>query len=193
MWKWIYPNHVAKNWVVIKSLPGGEQQALHTDYRLWERPSGGDPADRLIILDYSRVPATLLLAVEPNTKIQFYGWNRYVADLEDKAAIKAVTLDAGDVVLFRGDMIHAGAAYEKTNIRVHAYLCPESMGIEPDTYIVPVLQDQFPTVAKCADQGRCIFFGCKYKPNGEHREENLKRHIGRAHGARVSEKVKTLR
>jgi hypothetical protein len=92
-----------------------------------------------------------LLAVEPNTKIHFCGWNWYVSDLEDKAAIKTVTLNAGDVVLFRGDTIHAGAAYEKTNIRVHTYLCPESMDIEPDTHIVPVLQDQFPTVAQCAD------------------------------------------
>lgn len=31
-------------------------------------------------------------------------------------------LNRGDVVVFRGDLVHAGAAYEELNHRVHCFL-----------------------------------------------------------------------
>jgi hypothetical protein len=33
-----------------------------------------------------------------------------------------VRLQAGDVLIFRGDLVHAGAGVEKANVRLHAYM-----------------------------------------------------------------------
>ena len=59
------------------------------------------------------------LALQDNTNLISYGWNCIVADEEEE---EIISMKAGDVLLFRGDLVHAGAAYEDTNIRVHAYV-----------------------------------------------------------------------
>jgi len=33
-----------------------------------------------------------------------------------------LTLNAGDMLIFRGDLVHGGAAFDKLNVRVHFYL-----------------------------------------------------------------------
>ena len=33
-----------------------------------------------------------------------------------------VLLDKGDILVFRGDLVHAGSSYKDDNIRIHAYL-----------------------------------------------------------------------
>ena len=33
-----------------------------------------------------------------------------------------VKLQAGDVLIFRGDLVHAGAGIERANVRLHAYM-----------------------------------------------------------------------
>ena len=45
---------------------------------------------------------------------------------------KTVTLNAGDVLIFRGDLVHAGSAHssdEVTNVRIHCYLEPSDGSI----------------------------------------------------------------
>ena len=39
-----------------------------------------------------------------------------------KSERKIVTIKPGSLLLFRGDMIHCGAAYTSLNIRLHCYL-----------------------------------------------------------------------
>ena len=98
-WQWFYPNHVASNWVLIKSLPGGKRQALHTDFK---------PTSAIQVLDFARVPPSLMIALQPGTRLHTYGWNRLVGDEEDERVIE---LQASEMLIFRGDMIHAGASY----------------------------------------------------------------------------------
>jgi len=38
-----------------------------------------------------------------------------------------LALNAGDVVVFRGDLVHAGATYEKRNVRLHVSLDVEDI------------------------------------------------------------------
>ncbi|KAJ0396262.1 hypothetical protein P43SY_003849 [Pythium insidiosum] len=139
-WRWIYPNHSATKWDLMKSLPNGQRQAFNVDFR---------PQMDNQVADYTLMPVGLLLALESDTSIHIYGWNRLLCDEEDEDTI---TLEAGDMLLFRGDMIHAGASYDKKNVRVHAYLKrddDEDDG-DQDTYFVPILGDHFPTFADAA-------------------------------------------
>jgi gentisate 1,2-dioxygenase len=33
-----------------------------------------------------------------------------------------VSMNAGDIMIFRADTVHAGSAYQQENIRIHVYL-----------------------------------------------------------------------
>jgi hypothetical protein len=43
-----------------------------------------------------------------------------------------VRLQAGDVLLFRGDLVHAGSAYNAANVRLHCYLDAADVSRPPD-------------------------------------------------------------
>lgn len=76
----------------------------------------------------------------------------------DEAAERVHTLDAVDVLIFRRDTIHAGAAYDTENIRVHASLRntkTDHSQININTYLVPVLEEQLPSLAMSVANGRC--------------------------------------
>ena len=45
-------------------------------------------------------------------------------------------LEQGDVLVFRGDMVHAGAAYESRNVRMHVYVWWDSRKQIKNTNIV---------------------------------------------------------
>ena len=36
--------------------------------------------------------------------------------------VHQLTLNCGDMLVFRGDLVHAGAAFDQLNVRLHAYL-----------------------------------------------------------------------
>ena len=40
-----------------------------------------------------------------------------------------VRLDVGDVLLFQGDVVHAGAGYASEHFRIHAYIDPPVIAI----------------------------------------------------------------
>lgn len=60
---------------------------------------------------------SLLIALQPETSI-LYEEN----SLDSSPNVKTVAMTTGDVLLFGGNFVHAGAAYEETNIRLHTYL-----------------------------------------------------------------------
>jgi hypothetical protein len=50
---------------------------------------------------------------------------------------ETVELDAGDVIVFRGDLIHAGSAYSSHNLRLHAYIDHPSVPRPPNkTWVI---------------------------------------------------------
>ncbi len=50
-------------------------------------------------------------------------WPRAIrSDASCKIKPMQVKLRAGDVIVFRGDLVHGGAATEVENVRVHCYL-----------------------------------------------------------------------
>lgn len=61
------------------------------------------------------VPLVMFLATEDDTRL-------HVRPFDKDGAEETVTLNAGDLVIFRGDLSHAGAAYDKNNLRIHVYI-----------------------------------------------------------------------
>lgn len=88
-------------WVVIHSRPGCAPQHLHTDYHL---ASCAELSDE-------QVPVACLAALEPNTRLR-------VGPGPDEL----IHIPVGSVLVFRGDFVHGGAAYEVDNVRLHCYL-----------------------------------------------------------------------
>ena len=82
--------------VSLHSLAGCEQQQFHTDY------------DKHLVRKAEAKPLGVLVALEDETSLV----------LQDRV----VLLGAGDVLVFDGDLVHAGAAYEHGNTRLHLYL-----------------------------------------------------------------------
>ncbi len=103
---------------VLKSLPGCKRQEWHVDY---------SPADCAAV---RRKPLGLLLAFQNGTKFQCIVAGRPTT----------IDLDAGDFVLFDGDLVHCGAAYAKTNYRLHAYVDVEGVKVSDTTWLVDATQ-----------------------------------------------------
>ncbi|KAL3665165.1 hypothetical protein V7S43_009794 [Phytophthora oleae] len=127
-----FPAAQASAWNVLKSLPGGPAQAPHRDFPV----NMGDAFD---FWDYTQLPGSMMLAVQDDTILHGYGgWNRIAADLKEHVLIR---LNRGDVIMFRGEFIHAGAGYDTTNIRIHCFLEPPAFQHAPNTTTIVALLD----------------------------------------------------
>ena len=82
--------------VVIHSDPGCQRQDWHCDY---------DPD---LVTASTCSPMGVVVAIEPGTKFE--------------TPENAYSLTEGDILAFTGETVHAGAAYEKSNTRIHFYL-----------------------------------------------------------------------
>lgn len=109
----IVDKRLGDDFVFLLSEAGCAEQTVHTDF---------DPNKKYnddgIAQGY---PLGCLLALESGTKLVVWpGSNNF--DTEKTYLRTEVTLNAGDVLLFRADLLHAGAAYDQSNIRVHCFL-----------------------------------------------------------------------
>lgn len=121
-----FPHHTARDWVLLESRPGCRQQAAHTDYV---------PIPELTAARDEEVPLLFLLALEDDTRLEV--WPRTHRPRRYPVFRTTVGLSAGDAVLFRGDLVHAGSAYERQNLRIHAYLDHPAVPRDPNrTWII---------------------------------------------------------
>jgi len=111
----LFKDHQDKNpspWVIVYSSPGCQEQAAHTDWIPCEDISKG--ADAL----------SCIVALENNTTLTVWPgshkWVRQPSQCLHNSEL--IYLEAGDVIFFRSDLIHAGSAYIKANVRLHCYL-----------------------------------------------------------------------
>jgi len=88
----------------ITSLEGCTQQKVHYDY---------DP-DHVQCLPPPQKPRSAILSLRPGTRLIVYD-----STLEH---LVLVPVEPGSILLFDGDVAHAGAAYHAENTRVHVYL-----------------------------------------------------------------------
>jgi hypothetical protein len=91
----------------LLSLSGCIKQRPHTDF---------DPGAK-----GSALSLACLIALEEGTQFHFY--------LGGDKNERLVSLHPGDLLVFRGDCPHSGAAYEKENIRIHMYVDLQRRGV----------------------------------------------------------------
>jgi len=91
------------NWVILKSTPGCERQQPHTDY---------DP-ELISRCAPAHIPLLVLVSIMPDTYLDLWDAN---------GNHERVSMDAGDILIFRADTVHAGSAYQRENVRIHVYL-----------------------------------------------------------------------
>ena len=94
---------------VLKSLPGGGVQQMHQD-----------------IVDPQFVCFAGIVAVQEGTKI-------WLKDFGSKDAMREIEIPVGYVLLWRGDLLHAGSAYEeKENRRIYFKVLPKGKSFDPE-------------------------------------------------------------
>lgn len=103
------PTWIAKRFAFLKSTPGGQRQGPHRDYLHTD----------LTPLSGLQLPGSAIMCLEDEVRIGLFGVDGFRAILDD---MKIAHLKKGDVLFFRGDVIHCGMAYEKTNTRLHCFL-----------------------------------------------------------------------
>jgi hypothetical protein len=118
-----FTRHHADSMIVLLSLEGCQAQLSHTDYSdvmLKSALESGDDA---------KMPLACLVALQNGTAFDVWpGAIRF--DSSRSFEHLRVILNAGDMLIFRGDLVHAGAAtgVDCRNVRVHAYLDAEGTG-----------------------------------------------------------------
>lgn len=85
---------------VLLSEPGCMRQQLHRDFNLEARR-------RETLMSYLAI-----LALQDGTKLVVL----------TKDGLKIITLNAGDLFIGRGDLVHSGSEYDCMNIRLHWYI-----------------------------------------------------------------------
>lgn len=119
-----------RDWNVLQSLPGCKSQQPHTDYVPTEHF-----VKKMNELDapenYSKIPLLCLVALESNTYLDVWENSiRLITSSDEKLkdytdpdiVLNHICLQAGDILMFRPDLVHAGSSYSEENIRLHVYL-----------------------------------------------------------------------
>ena len=115
--KLYFPGYVLADPVILFSVAGCKEQRPHTDYNPYS--------------NYTMTPWGMIFAIEPDGA-QFVVWpyshkiirrtGESFAPPQMKRTV--INLSQGDVLFFRGDLVHAGASYDRDNMRIHAYIDP---------------------------------------------------------------------
>jgi ectoine hydroxylase-related dioxygenase (phytanoyl-CoA dioxygenase family) len=109
----------ATDLVILESLPGCQIQSAHTDYI---------PDAALLETGDDSVPLLAVVSLEPATTLEVWPTSHRLirrgrlTRVTRKVTRHTVELASGDVIVFRGDLVHAGSPYAARNIRIHAYL-----------------------------------------------------------------------
>jgi hypothetical protein len=124
--------HCVDYFVLLRSLPGCERQLAHSDYI---------PDEELLSCNAEDRPMLCILALEDNTKLVVWPSSHKVIQGRGRAMPpilpRVVVLQAGDALLFRADLVHAGAEYDQENIRVHCYIDSKAVKRNPNrTWII---------------------------------------------------------
>ena len=124
-----FGDYVVRNFVILQSLPGCQEQEAHCDYV---------PTPELLETTDDTVPLLFFLALEDDTTLEVWSGSHRVVRGEHRVIHKQqLKLNAGDAVFFRGDLVHAGSAYSKKNTRIHCYLDHPSVKRDPNrTWII---------------------------------------------------------
>ena len=94
-----YPDLQLELVTVFKSLPGGGQQSWHADFSVFNFPRFAG-----------------LISLDDSTKL--------IIKNDGNEGDRVLRILEGEMVIFRGALVHAGAAYEKENRRIYFKAIP---------------------------------------------------------------------
>lgn len=116
-------HHTVQDLVIVRSEACCKRQQLHYDY----------DTNKLKSMYKKDYPYGLIVSVSDNS--------RFIIKPNNSKA-KIVYLNKGDVLIFRGDLLHAGAEYYNENIRLHAYIDSKKYKREKNTTYKPSLSHE---------------------------------------------------
>ena len=124
-----YPKHKINDAVLLQSMPGCRRQAAHCDYV---------PSAELTNTNTNTMPLLFILALEENTYLDVWSGSHLRKSVRSNPILPSrLTLNAGDAIIFRPDLVHAGSAYDKSNTRIHFYIDHPSVPRDPNrTWII---------------------------------------------------------
>ena len=131
--------HHVEDFVLLRSLPGCKRHAAHTDYI---------PDRSLLQCEPRKLPLLVLVALEDQTKLVVWPGSHKVVQGRGRALQpiepKTILLTRGDALVFRADLVHAGAEYETENLRIHCYIDSDLVKRNPNrTWIIGKHADEF--------------------------------------------------
>jgi len=107
----LFPYHIPNDPIILRSDAGCLQQIEHADY---------PPTDKLIDAGDS-LPLACVIALMPNTYFEIWPGAISFDRVQQYERVR-LTLNTGDMLKFRGDIVHAGAAFDQFNVRLHFYM-----------------------------------------------------------------------
>lgn len=125
-------SHKINDFVLLRSLPGCSRQLAHTDYI---------PDTSLLQCEAEKIPYLFLYALEDETHLIVWPGSHKVIQGRGRTIVPIqptkITLQAGDALVFRADLVHAGSEYENENIRIHCYIDSKDVYRHPNrTWII---------------------------------------------------------
>lgn len=104
--------------VILHSKIGCKEQGSHQDY---------EPNDIFVNGNTNEIPLSAVLALE-ETNTGLVVWRKSIRISSDDTDIsnmkiekEIVKINRGDILVFRGDLVHAGSGYEEENTRIHCF------------------------------------------------------------------------
>jgi hypothetical protein len=111
----LFLKHHAKDMVLLRSDPGCGPQLAHTDYTQTALRMARDDC----------MPLGCVIGLMKDTALDLWPGAIRCFDAPRDGRVfrhKRVILQPGDLLVFRGDLVHGGAAFDKFNIRLHTFL-----------------------------------------------------------------------
>jgi hypothetical protein len=105
-------------WVILKSKPGCTIQPAHSDYA----------PNTLDGIPDAYIPMVCIVAIENGTKLTVWP-GVFASRPPPKEPVHPVLLkmNTGDIAVIRGDLVHAGSAYNQKNSRLHGFIDTEAV------------------------------------------------------------------
>jgi uncharacterized C2H2 Zn-finger protein len=126
--RFVQQGHKLNLWTLLGALPGCDRQHIHTDFNgmvYITTPTTGHP-----------YPLSIIIAVENDTKLWLHPGSKFGEELDYDTGIM-LHLRRGDGVVFAGRTVHAGAEYDKLNVRLHMYVSTPDCSV-PDNETILV-------------------------------------------------------
>jgi len=127
--KQLFPNHTPNDMVVLRSDKNCKIQPAHADYKFKDlKKTGQFPKDH-------EMPLGVIVPLMEGSYIDV--WPEAIGGLKHikNKKIKPIRarMNPGDMLIFRGDTVHAGSSYRKYNIRIHTYADHPSVERDPNS------------------------------------------------------------